>query len=208
MARKSFNGRLAAILLVPAVVAAVGVHLVHGRQMRRTAVTLLDRAEKAEAGGQLDRAEDYLGRYLAYRPADVDCLVRLGGLLEKRASTAEDRQKVVAVFEKANRLDRPARPPPALGQIAGRRRAIHRGQGPRRGPRGGRPPGRRDGHPPGAGRGGDGPPSGGRGADMKARLVDPTAVNTYLMLANLLRRRLGDPGRADAVMDARGEAGG
>ena len=106
---KSFNGRLALILIVAVGVMAAGIHLLHGVQVSRTAVALRDRAEKAEREGRLDRAEDYLGRYLAYRPADVDGLLHYGEILEKQADTAEARQKVIAILEKAVRLapDRP-----------------------------------------------------------------------------------------------------
>ncbi len=54
-------------LLVGGTVAGVGIHLVHGFQVRRNAWALLDRARRAESAHDMAKAEQSLGRYLDLR---------------------------------------------------------------------------------------------------------------------------------------------
>ena len=42
----------------------VGIHFLHGAQVRRSAEVLLDQANRAEQKGDMARAQDYLERYL------------------------------------------------------------------------------------------------------------------------------------------------
>src|SRR5262249_46746654 len=53
-------------------VLAVGVHVLHGYQVRRNAGGLLRQADRAEAEGRPDRTAAYLGQYLALVPDDLD----------------------------------------------------------------------------------------------------------------------------------------
>ena len=53
-----------AILLAVVAVFGGGMHLVHGFQIRRNASALLDRARRAEAGKDLEKAEQSLSEYL------------------------------------------------------------------------------------------------------------------------------------------------
>ena len=209
MTPRGLNRRFAAALLVVIVTIGGGVHLLHGMQVRRTAVALLDRAMKAEKAGRLDRAEDYLQRYLTYRPADVDGLVRLGDLLEKRAGTGEARQRILDVFEKAVRLapdrleirrhlvdlqvaDGRLEEAKAHAEVLAAadpedaRLAILLGR-----------------CEEGVGRPGDA-----SALYERARILLPTSIEAHVRLANLLRTRLSDPTRADKVMDARAESEG
>src|SRR5262249_25597038 len=57
-------------LLAVAAVLGVGYHFVHAYQVRRNASALLDRADRAEAGKNLDQAEQALRDYLDLRRED------------------------------------------------------------------------------------------------------------------------------------------
>ena len=52
------------ILLAAVALLGGGMHLVHGVQVRRNASALLDRAGRAEAGNDLEKAEQSLSQYL------------------------------------------------------------------------------------------------------------------------------------------------
>ena len=76
MNRRVLNGRFAAILAVVLIGLGGGVHLLHGMQLKRTVGGLRERSEREEKAGRTDKAEDYLARYLVYRPNDVEALER------------------------------------------------------------------------------------------------------------------------------------
>jgi tetratricopeptide (TPR) repeat protein len=61
----------------------LGVHLLHGVQVKRQAGILLTRAQKAEDEQQYLLAIDYLRRYLGFRSGDTDALARYGRLLAR-----------------------------------------------------------------------------------------------------------------------------
>ena len=204
MTRKVLNIRLAIGLLVASIALSGGVHVLHGKQVKRMAVSLRDRADKAEKEGRPESAEEYLSRYLVYRPNDVDALVRYGDMIEKAESTEASRQKVRSLYEKAVRLA-PERP-------AIRRRVVDLDLADHQfseakiqteallsvSPKNGELKvllGRCE---EGTGRF--------REAAVlyeEAAKLDPMLVEAYTRQADLLRRRLNDPSRADVVMDAR-----
>jgi tetratricopeptide (TPR) repeat protein len=104
--RRRLNVRFLAILALAAALLGGGVALLHGVQVRRTAPRLLERAEKAEAGGRPDRALSFLGRYLAIKPEDAEALARLGALLEKGAGGDDGlRAQALLKYEQALRSD-------------------------------------------------------------------------------------------------------
>jgi tetratricopeptide (TPR) repeat protein len=105
MSRKKLNGKLLLGLILGTIVLGVGVHTLHGVQVKRNARGLLYRAEQAERDGQLSKAEDYLERYMIYRPGDIDGVVKYAGVLEKQAKTDKDRARLIPVFEKGIGLD-------------------------------------------------------------------------------------------------------
>ena len=59
-----------AVLLAVVAVFGGGMHLVHGVQIQRNASALLDRARRAEAGKDLEKAEQSLSQYLNIRRED------------------------------------------------------------------------------------------------------------------------------------------
>ncbi|HJT77610.1 MAG TPA: tetratricopeptide repeat protein, partial [Gemmataceae bacterium] len=87
--RKALNFKRLACLLLVLGLGASCVHLLHAVQAGRNARALLQQADRAEAAGQLDRASEYLERYLAHEPADTDALARYGFLLNKVADAEE-----------------------------------------------------------------------------------------------------------------------
>lgn len=96
---RTFNVRLAAILLGIVVVACVGIYLLHGYQMRRNARVYLTQAHRAmdqaaEAAKKKDvKAEEEankeaircLGWYVRFTPKDAEALEKLGLLQAKQA---------------------------------------------------------------------------------------------------------------------------
>jgi tetratricopeptide (TPR) repeat protein len=98
--KKSLNIKHLAALLVVLIVLTVGVHFLHGYQVRRNVGAFLWQANRFEEKGDLKKAASYLSRYLAFRPTDTDELARYGLLLEKLAKTDDARVRVAAVLEK------------------------------------------------------------------------------------------------------------
>ena len=58
------------VLFAAAVLLGGGIHLVHGVQVRRNASGLLELAGRAEAGNDLEKAEESLKQYLSFRRED------------------------------------------------------------------------------------------------------------------------------------------
>ena len=67
---RRLNLGFAAFLLAGMTVLAVAVHLAHDFQMRRQAPALLERVRRAEADGDLGKAEESLALYLNLRRED------------------------------------------------------------------------------------------------------------------------------------------
>src|SRR5262245_11535625 len=79
---------IACLILVPAVL-GVGVHFLHGYQLRRGAHRLLEEAEAAEKQGEFAKASALLRRYLSYEPTDNLALIRLGVTLDEEGKQAK-----------------------------------------------------------------------------------------------------------------------
>ena len=190
-------------------VLAVAIHLVHGVQVKRNAKGLLERSRRAEDAGDMSKAEDYLQRYLASRPDDVEALVRYAGLIRRSDLSAEGVGRALAAYEKAVRL--------APDRADVRRRVVdlaievgrpevaapHLAELARSAPEDGEIAYLR----------GLGEESAERFREASALYEEavrkkPTQVEAYTRLADILRRRLNDPGRADALMDAPSTKGG
>src|SRR5436305_6005263 len=88
--RKSLNIKYLGYWLAAILVLGVGVHFLHGFQVKRNAGALKEQAEKAEEAGDLRHAADYFRQYLGFVPGDTDALARRGLLLanEKLATSA------------------------------------------------------------------------------------------------------------------------
>ena len=208
MRRKSLNGRLVAVLAVVASVGSIALYALHAVQVGRTATTLRAQAEKAEQAGRADDALEYLERYLAYRPTDAEALVRFGAILRRSGGPAA-RRRATDAYEKAVRLA-PDRPEPRRklvdfliedGNLPDAR--VHLEALTRQTPDDPTLPWLLGQCEEEAGRYRE-------AADQfeRARVAQPTRIEVYVRLANLLRRRLNDPARADAVMDAVEEKAG
>ena len=93
------NLKLLGCLLAATAVLAVGVHFLHGFQVKRHARGLVRLADWAQEHGRPDRAARALSHYLALVPDDTDTRVRLANLLEERAQTPGARQQALDEFE-------------------------------------------------------------------------------------------------------------
>jgi tetratricopeptide (TPR) repeat protein len=106
--RVLINFRLLLGLLISTAVLGLGVHLLHGYQVRRNAGALLLQAEFAREQGNPDRAADLLYRYLLAVPDDIEGRARYGQVLEEAAAALPDpaararrQYQVLAVYEEA-----------------------------------------------------------------------------------------------------------
>lgn len=209
MLHMKFNIKLTIILFFAAIALGVGVHTLHRYQVQRRASGLLARAARAEADGQIAQAQDYYTRYLVLRPDDVEALARYAELLDRSNDTPAGRAQAFRVYRKAVQL---------AGERSDlRRRMIDLGV-------------RSDDYseirahvevllrqtPKDSellyllGRCEE---SAGRSREAaeayeKARKIDPSRIEVYTRLAELLRRQLHSPEKADAVMDAQQERDG
>jgi tetratricopeptide (TPR) repeat protein len=203
--RRQLNAKLLLALVGATTVLGLGLHFLHGAQVNRSADVLLDQAKRAEAADDPGKALNYLERYLAYRPTDSAALVKLGGLLEKRAEGEPGLAQAIRVYERALRAD------PRLDEI--RQKVIDLYLSP-----GFRSPKHAEAKPhldllneshpndaqvldqlaqceEGLSRFDDAEKS-----YRKAIDIDPSRVDTYVRLAELLRLRLNDEAQADALM--------
>lgn len=103
--RKQLNFRLVLVLLLAVTLLGLSMHFLHAAQMTRTSKALLAQAKHAQENGDLDRAEDFLSRFLALEPGNVDGWIRYAQVLEKRAVTTPARIRAIQVYEQALRRD-------------------------------------------------------------------------------------------------------
>jgi len=102
-----------AMLLAAVALFGGGMHLVHGVQVRRNASALLDRARRAEADKDLEKAEQSLSQYLNLRredglnirPEDGAVWKWYARLTEQRDSDHRRRERVFLVHEEALRYN-------------------------------------------------------------------------------------------------------
>jgi tetratricopeptide (TPR) repeat protein len=97
--KRKLNRKLFLWIVGTLITLGAGIHFLHGAQVRRSAEVLLDQANRAEQKGDMDRAQDYLERYLAVQPKDVAALLRLGDMLEKKGR--DGTVQAIRVLEKA-----------------------------------------------------------------------------------------------------------
>jgi tetratricopeptide (TPR) repeat protein len=101
--KRMVNIRLLALLIVSVALLGAGVHVLHAMQIKRSARILLETADVAQAKGDLEAAEDDLGRYLGFVPNDSDALARYALVLasETLANSPVARTRALAVADKA-----------------------------------------------------------------------------------------------------------
>src|SRR5262249_43512218 len=102
------NARLLFGLIAFAVAFGVGIHLLHGYQVRRTAGDLLVDATKEQDAGNPGKAADFLSLYLSYVPEDVDAKARLWLLRADVPSSGKGRLRAFLALEGVLRQE-PAR---------------------------------------------------------------------------------------------------
>ena len=203
--RRRLNVKFLVISLVGFASASVGVHQLHGYQVKRNASSLLRQADRAESGGDVVEANKFRERYLAYVPDDRDVLMKYSLTLasDEIAKTAKERAQALAVLEKALLRD--------PGRDDARRRAARLAMDLRQLPDA-------KGHleilvksTPDDGESelllgrcqeADGKFAEAAALYESARKHRPDLIESYTRLAGLLRTRLGEEARADRVMDA------
>jgi tetratricopeptide (TPR) repeat protein len=98
--RKKLNLRFLAGVLAVVAVLGVGVHFVHGFQVKRNASGLLHRADKAKEDNDADKEREYLARYLGFVPEDDDAQARYGECLDEQAKKSGSiRGRMLAFFK-------------------------------------------------------------------------------------------------------------
>lgn len=100
--RIRLNFRFAIIMFVSVAVIATATHFLHAYQVQRMASSFLDRATQMEKQEQLDKAVDYVSRYVALVPTDEPALERLAALLvdERLGKSQIAKRRAKLVLEK------------------------------------------------------------------------------------------------------------
>src|SRR4051812_38665569 len=97
------NFKVLGLLVAVTLVAGVGIHFLHAHQVRRTAVSMLAMAEKAEKDNDPAKAAQYLDRYLTVRPKDNEALANLGLLRGKTAKRPEEMARAIRTLDQVLR---------------------------------------------------------------------------------------------------------
>lgn len=97
--QRRLNTRLLLWSVGLATILAVGINVLHGYQLRRNAHHLRDRAEQALAANAIDQGLLYLGQYLALAPGDVEALATFALTLDKTARDAAEKTRVILRLE-------------------------------------------------------------------------------------------------------------
>jgi tetratricopeptide (TPR) repeat protein len=197
--KREFNVRFFALLIGATAFLAVGVHFLHGYQVKHNAKLLLDQALQAEEKGQLNQASELLSTYLIYVPDDQETLAKYGFLLDGMSGRNPAlRVRAFMVLEKALRLD------PDNQEV--RRRAVQMAMDL------GRysdalehlkflPDDSQTKQWTGQCQEAEGHFELARKSYDEARTQDPKQIRSYLSLAMLLNRHLNLPSEAEKVMD-------
>jgi len=80
-----------------------GMHLVHETQIQRNASVLLDRARRAEAGNDLEKAEQSLRAYLNIKREDAPAWEWYARVVDQRETEHRRRERVFLIHEQALR---------------------------------------------------------------------------------------------------------
>ena len=108
--RRRVRVGLVAVLIVVTVLLGSGIHLLHAYQVRRNSAAFIELANQAEKEGDLAKSADYLRRYIALNPDDIEQLARLelmrADLAETPRAKLQATFRLAAVLRKApDRLD-------------------------------------------------------------------------------------------------------
>jgi tetratricopeptide (TPR) repeat protein len=116
--RRTLNIRFLTVFLVAVVFLGAGTHFLHAYQIRRNANALLEAADKAEADKDMPKFAEYLGKYVGFRPKDLDARARYALLLDSQSKNVNDRYRAYLLLEAVLRDD------PISDRPAVRRRAA------------------------------------------------------------------------------------
>ena len=102
---RRLNLRFLAVLLAAIAVFGGGMHLVHGIQVQRNASSLLDRARRAEAGNDREKAEQSLNEYLNLRREDGAAWEWYARVVDQQKVDRRRLDRVFMVHEQALRYN-------------------------------------------------------------------------------------------------------
>jgi predicted Zn-dependent protease len=106
--RRRVNLKFLLALMLSVAAVGVGVHFVHGYQVKRQASALRLQAEIAEEDQDVEHAIGFLERFLGYNPGDTDALAKYGELLDdagKAKGSIPLRHKALAALEEVLRRE-------------------------------------------------------------------------------------------------------
>lgn len=102
---RQLNIRAVIILTIAVIAVSVTVYFVHGYQVQRTAVGLLDQADVFKNKGANDLALNSLHQYLGLMPDDTDALAKYGLWLDEAARTPLEKGRAFLVLKQVLRRD-------------------------------------------------------------------------------------------------------
>jgi predicted Zn-dependent protease len=101
--RRSVNVKVLLIVLGTILVLGISIHCLHAYQVQLNAGALSRQAQRALEKGQFAQAATYLDRYLALAPGDTEALAQLGQLLDRVADGPEGRFQALQILEQVLR---------------------------------------------------------------------------------------------------------
>ncbi|MBI1831499.1 MAG: tetratricopeptide repeat protein, partial [Planctomycetes bacterium] len=100
--QRKINLKLVGIVLAGLFILSVAVHFLHGYQVQRNAYRLLERADRASAEKDVDKALTYYALYLTFSPNDFDATQKYAELLDRRGDDG-DRVHLILLLEQVLR---------------------------------------------------------------------------------------------------------
>ena len=101
--RRKLNFKLLGIVLGTFLVLAVAVHYLHSYQLTQNAHRVLERGDRALEAKDHDKALLYYGQYLLLVPNDPDTVQKYAQILDRRATSIADRLRLVSLMEQVLR---------------------------------------------------------------------------------------------------------
>jgi len=102
---RTVNAKVLFVLLGTVLVLGTCIHFLHAHQMWHNTRALARQAQRALAEGELDRAVNYLDRYLTFVPGDTEALAQLGQVLDRMADGPEGRRQALQQLEQVLRRE-------------------------------------------------------------------------------------------------------
>lgn len=99
--RRKLNVKVVGSVIGVLLVASIGVHFLHGYQLKRNAYRLLERGDQASADKQDDKALTCYQQYLSFAPNDADTLQKYVAVLDRHVGG--ERVRLVLLMEQVLR---------------------------------------------------------------------------------------------------------